>query len=522
MNYFSRIYLLTGLLILTGIVPASTHAALQSGEESNPPIIAVGIGTQVLLYQYQPVSDSYELIWETVPSGRALSYQNSDVHWQPVFGDVDDDKDIELVSVDQSRLLVWGDRNTVPVSIQLEGDACPTGLAKVEDADGDGLNEILVGYHDKISIWRYGEETLQQLAVLDLPVNDDGEMIWHINVSDLNSDGVQDILVGGALHYRGQGALYLLRYQNGTLEIQGVIQVLMDADVAKIHDWDGDGRCEIFVGGNGECVQAIRWNPETKTFDHFWRSENLDGFIQGVALGDLDGDGQPELAAGSYSYEMYHQKPPTLYVFDRAEDGMPVLKGETTTMQVGYPGLLIDDFDGNGKSEILLNGMKFYQITPVGDGGFDLRLSHEIEGLGERPGEIQPNASVTEYFNVHGRRRLEPDITIQQAFVALGGQDLVISGSAAQVHILFSAQNVGAEASKIRFRLVCNDPRIELIQDEIFLDFLNSGSGTNNSNSPFVLRVRPGSESGPLNLRIEVETHGGFRFARSFSKFSVR
>ncbi len=375
------------LSVLLGI-PAPCTAATQPADT---PVIAVGLGTRLVLYRYDPRTSSFQVYWEFMSTGR-LFYENADTHWQMAFGDVDGDGQDELVSVDQWSLNVWGERGTTPVRAVLSAQPTTHVSLAVADPDGDGRNEILVGWRNQLSLWRYERGRLTSLDAI--PVGPTRlEMVWNINVGDLDGDGRQDILLGGTLLAGHQDVLRIIHWDGERLTEGDMIPVKGAADVTRLYDWDRDGRPEPFA--------RLRTN------------------------------------------------------------------------QVGFPGLLIRDLDGNGTSELLLNGTKIYRAVQASDGSTVYGLMDQIGDVAERPGEVQPNAAVAASFVPTGSSDHEPAILVRDLRVEGGGSGQVLEAGEDAL-LDFEAENVGGEAEEVLFRLV-----------------------------------------------IEVSTAEGFRVVRSFSDFSI-
>jgi hypothetical protein len=149
-------------------------------------------------------------------------------------------------------------------------------VAAVGDVNGDGISDIAVGspYNDSRA-WDAGLVTLYSGA--------DRRVLWHspstvqleslgtslAGTEDMDGDGVRDILAGCPLH--------------------NAIRILSGADGHEI------GRC-VDAGGGGV------------------------GDNHGVAsVGDLDGDGVPEIAAGATTNNerLHHQGKVTVFRYDR-------------------------------------------------------------------------------------------------------------------------------------------------------------------------------------------------------------
>ncbi|MCA9076192.1 MAG: FG-GAP repeat protein [Planctomycetaceae bacterium] len=228
-----------------------------------------------------------------------------------------------------------------------------TSLTSIEDLNGDGIADLTVGArfdHD-------GGDNRGAIYVLFL--NTDGTVKSHqkvsdiaggftgslddsdffgsslTNLGDLNGDGLADLAVGATGDDDGgssRGAVYVLFLNaDGTVnshqkisEIDGGFTASLDDSdffgvaLANLGDLDGDGIEDLMVGANGDddggsgrgAVYVLFLNPDGTVKRHQILSDTQgnftatlddgDGFGSSITkLGDLDGDGLPEIVVGA-------------------------------------------------------------------------------------------------------------------------------------------------------------------------------------------------------------------------------
>ena len=172
-------------------------------------------------------------------------------------------------------------------------------------------------------------------------------------LADLDGDGKLEIIVGGtAVTESGalacDGWVYAYKY-NGTLYWQTRVRAPVNASPT-VADLNKDGKPEVVVGLGGEVNRSICWHGGvvalhgqdgtgyTKgsvawTFDtQDWLEHQHDGWKDGVfaspAVGDITGDGWPEVVFGAWDQ--------CLYALDR--NGSPIWGNLPGTLQGDYCG----------------------------------------------------------------------------------------------------------------------------------------------------------------------------------------
>lgn len=160
------------------------------------------------------------------------------------------------------------------------------------DLDGDGAPEVLVGSADEhlyVLDARSGE--LQRKHHVDVPLRVGTSSIrlpqvGAVAVGDVDADGALDIIVGTM---NGN----LLRYDLDFNEIWRYNRVPHGPNEMTLHDLDGDGTLNIVLANHYGAVEV---------FDESGRRQpgvySELGDVQ-MAIGDLNGDGVPEIANGS-------------------------------------------------------------------------------------------------------------------------------------------------------------------------------------------------------------------------------
>ena len=249
-----------------------------------------------------------------------------------------------------------------PVTFATGSD--PRGLA-VQDLDGDGKPELIVGNwgDSTVSVFHNtgadGLTTNSFAAAVTFAV---GANPQGLAVADLDGDGLPDIVTANTANFSGDGSQSVSVLRN--LSVPGNIAFAARTDYPglpasynlAIGDLDGDGKLDLVVSSfnQGQAVSVYRntSTPGSLTANSF--APHVDfpvgGWGNAVAIGDLDGDGKPDLA-------VVRQLPDGLCIFKNVS----APGGFTTNSlapRVDYPtgwnpnGVAIGDLDGDGRPDI--------------------------------------------------------------------------------------------------------------------------------------------------------------------------
>jgi hypothetical protein len=183
------------------------------------------------------------------------------------------------------------------------------GGVAVEDFDGDGRLDVMVtssGPLDQMRLFHNnGNGTFTDVTKKSGLMGEIGGL--NLVMTDYNNDGHVDVLVlrGGWWGRQGCYPMSLLKNRgDGTFEdvtVQAGLLSEHPTNTAAWADYDGDGWLDVFVGhestkGDPHPSQLFH-NNHDGTFTEVGATSGLSelGFVKGVAWGDYNNDGRPDL-----------------------------------------------------------------------------------------------------------------------------------------------------------------------------------------------------------------------------------
>ena len=179
----------------------------------------------------------------------------------------------------------------------------------VEDFDGDGWLDIMVsssGPLDQMHLFHNnGDGTFSDVTRKSGLMGETGGL--NLVLTDYNNDGKPDVLVlrGGWWGKQGCYPMSLLRNNgDGTFDDVTEAAGLLSAhptNTAAVADFDNDGWLDVFVGHESKAddphPSQLFHNNHDGTFTDIAEASGLAelGFVKGVAWGDFNNDGRPDL-----------------------------------------------------------------------------------------------------------------------------------------------------------------------------------------------------------------------------------
>jgi hypothetical protein len=326
--------------------------------------------------------------------------------WDVEIGDADGDGRPEILtgSAPSGRVYLFRKRDGAWESRRLfdreqGGSGMMLGV-RVVDLDGDGVPEVLAGsgeYDDSTAAFHiFHTDGERMTEVRSIRAADNTSSYTHgLAAADLNGDGIKEVISAYCGH--GEVIRYDVAPGSGEMSARKVLQLSGSGEEAQIADVDGDGRPELIVSNgfrDGEAkVQIHDFDPHTGDPIEKPRIvlDGYDGhgaFYASLTVGDLDGDGRPELIV-AWKAEQDENRT-TLLAYHVSGTGAQVvyqLAHEDPELDLAYfeKMMAIADIDGDGRAELY--------ISTRGDGSTEgiesRRLGHVYMYLLTRDGEVR-------------------------------------------------------------------------------------------------------------------------------------
>ena len=281
----------------------------------------------------------------------------------------------------------------------------------IGEIDGDGKPDLVVtnsGVSNSVSVFRNTSTTggVSFAAKVDFAT---GSSPWSVSMGDLNGDGKTDLAVANRTGF----SVSVLRNTSTSGGVSFAAKVDFSAGSSpysvSIGDLDGDGKPDLAVASNGDNTASVYQNTSTSGGVSFAAKVDFSagsGPVS-ISIGDIDGDGKPDLAVANNSGN-------NASVF-RNTSTPGIINTGSFAARVdfaagGAPQIIsIGDIDGNGKPDLAVANFTsssvsvLRNISVTGTVSFAAKVDLGSAGqassvsIGDIDGDGKPEITATNY-----------------------------------------------------------------------------------------------------------------------------
>lgn len=209
-----------------------------------------------------------------------------------------------------------------------------------------------------------------------------------VTTFDVDGDGLLDLFIG---QDGRDGTVALLR-NDGDFEFTDItkeagLPAPLIAFGVTAADLNADGHTDLAVAGSNRVFLADRSQPGVRFRDatpasFSWETYGDEDIVTGIAVGDLDRDGRPDLVVGHhFGSALKGEQVPVRVFLNRGNDDNGTPRWDDVTESAGVPGFTtksphveIADFDNDGRPDLVVtasagNGSRPVVLRNTGESG---------------------------------------------------------------------------------------------------------------------------------------------------------
>jgi hypothetical protein len=164
---------------------------------------------------------------------------------------------------------------------------------QARDTNSDGKMDVIGLSYQSLTTFANESTCRSTNTVFEQPVvYTGGDSPKHLTTADLNRDGSDDVLVA---NFNGGDLSVFLGNGDGTLQNSSAVPMGEFCTVVVADDFNVDGRIDVATLNSGAGSVTVRLSGPDALGDPL--VHGLAGPTRGMALGDFDGNGKPDLVA---------------------------------------------------------------------------------------------------------------------------------------------------------------------------------------------------------------------------------
>src|SRR5258706_1570337 len=267
-----------------------------------------------------------------------------------------------------------------PIKLSVTGANTTYGL-EVQDLDGDGLPDIVVNQFQTSDLFIFKNQSSGNISFAPVLKWTASGSFNNVTSSDLNKDGLLDLVVTSTLDNNLQ--IFVNNSTSGNISFQSpqVLTTSLGPWGVDVSDIDGDGDADIVVANRNEAKVNVFRQDASLSFT------KLDIVTakpcRNLRVGDYDADGKPDIALTSFSSVF------SVDVIRNANCVSPVITSSSATVCNGQtiqlhtkPALGVTfawfkDASSFPPSAVDSAAVVYTDITPPGTGNFTVTVTGE-------------------------------------------------------------------------------------------------------------------------------------------------